>query len=194
MRFKFRFSEKRENDIKSINRDFSWLAYILNVMLKFTHLFKNYYLGVSVIGIIAFMIQEIPYIVMPLVKLVHNPIMHMQNEIEWIVTIQNILGVLTMALLMLIVRDDVGLFSLKTTKEKNFFALTVLMLLINFIGWTAYYLGYQYGWLIVISQFMAVPLYYLFYGVWKSNYPMIGTAALFLIFHTMNGFMNFVTQ
>ena len=163
-------------------------------MLKFTHLFKNYYLGVSVIGIIAFMIQEIPYIIMPLVEPVHNPIMNMQNEIEWIVTIQNILGVLTMALLMLIVRDDVGLFSLKTTKEKNFFALTVLMLLINFIGWTAYYLGYQYGWLIVISQFMAVPLYYLFYGVWKSNYPMVGTAALFLIFHTMNGFMNFVTQ
>ena len=79
-------------------------------------------------------------------------------------------------------------------KEKGFFALTVLMLLINFIGWTAYYLGYQYGWLIVISQFMAVPLYYLFYGVWKSNYPMVGTAALFLIFHTINGFMNFVTQ
>ena len=180
MRFKFQFSEKRENDIKSINWNFSWFPYILNVMLKFTHLFKNYYLGVSVIGIIAFMIQEIP--IMPLVKPVHNPIMNMQNEIEWIVTIQNILGVLTMALLMLIVRDDVGLFSLKTTKEKTFFALTVLMLLINFIGWTAYYLGYQYGWLIVISQFMAVPLYYLFYG------------ALFLIFHTMNGFMNFVTQ
>ena len=179
---------------RTINRNFSWFPYILNVMLKFTHLFKNYYLGVSVIGIIAFMIQEIPYIIMPLVKPVHNPIMNMQNEIEWIVTIQNILGVLTMALLMLIVRDDVGLFSLKTTKEKTFFALTVLMLLINFIGWTAYYLGYQYGWLIVISQFMAVPLYYLFYGVWKSNYPMVGTAALFLIFHTINGFMNFVTQ
>ncbi len=165
MRFKFQSSEKRENDIKSINWNFSWFPYILNVMLKFTHLFKNYYLGVSVIGIIdylgvsvigiiAFMIQEIPYIIMPLVKPVHNPIMNMQNEIEWIETIQNILGVLTMALLMLIVRDDVGLFSLKTTKEKNFFALTVLMLLINFIGWTAYYLGYQYGWLIVISQFM----------------------------------------
>ena len=90
-------------------------------MLKFTHLFKNYYLGVSVIGIIAFMIQEIPYIIMPLVNPVHNPIMYMQNEIEWLVTIQNILGVLTMTLLMLIVRDDVGLFSLKTTKEKTFF-------------------------------------------------------------------------
>ena len=143
---------------------------------------------------IAFVIQEIPYIIMPLVNPVHNPIMCMQNEIEWLVTIQNILGVLTMVFLMLIVRDDVGLFSLRTTKEKTFFALTALMLLINFAGWTVYYSGYQYGWLIVISQFMAVPLYYLFYGVWKSNYPMARTAALFLIFHTMNGYMNFATQ
>ena len=59
-------------------------------MLKFIHLFKNYYFGVSVIGIIAFVIQEIPYIIMPLVNPVHNPIMCMKNEIEWLVTIQNI--------------------------------------------------------------------------------------------------------
>ena len=112
-------------------------------MLKFIHLFKNYYLGISIIGMIAYVIQEIPYIIMPLVNPTHNPIMCMQNEIEWLVTIQNILGVLTMVFLMLIVRDDVGLFSLRTTKEKTFFALTALMLLINFIGWTAYYSGYQ---------------------------------------------------
>lgn len=31
-------------------------------MLKFLHLFKHYYLGISFIGIIAFVIQEIPYI------------------------------------------------------------------------------------------------------------------------------------
>ena len=37
-------------------------------MLKFRHLFKNYYLGFSVIGMIAFVIQEIPYIIMPLVN------------------------------------------------------------------------------------------------------------------------------
>ena len=71
-------------------------------MLKFIHLFKNYYLGLSVIGIIAFVIKEIPYIIMPLVNPVHNPIMCMKNEIEWLVTIQNITGVLTMAMLMLI--------------------------------------------------------------------------------------------
>lgn len=38
-------------------------------MLKFIHLFKNYYLGLSFIGIAAFVLQEIPYIVMPIINL-----------------------------------------------------------------------------------------------------------------------------
>ena len=49
-------------------------------MIKFVHLFRNYYLGISFIGIIAFVIQEIPYIIMPLIKPTSNPIMNMQNE------------------------------------------------------------------------------------------------------------------
>lgn len=161
-------------------------------MLKFVHLFKNYYLGISFIGIAAFVIQEIPYIIMPLVKPASNPIMNMQNEIKWIETLQGIFGMLSMILLMLIIRDDVNLFSIATTKEKVFFALTIIMILINFTGWSFYYLGYQHGWLIVISQFAVVPLYYLFFGLWKSNYLLVGTAAVFFIIHTINGFMNFI--
>lgn len=163
-------------------------------MLKFIHLFKNYYFGISFIGIVAFVIQEIPYIIMPLIKPASNPIMNMQNEIKWIETIQGILGMLSMILLMLIVRDDVKSFSIITTKDKVFFALTVFMILINFVGWTFYYLGYQYGWLIVISQFAVVPLYYLFFGLWKSNYLLVGTATLFFIIHTINGSMNFIIK
>ena len=82
-------------------------------MLKFIHLFKNYYLGISFIGIAAFVIQEIPYIVMPLIEPVSNPIMNMQNEIMWIETVQGIFGMLSMILLMLIVRDDVFCCSLQ---------------------------------------------------------------------------------
>ena len=51
-------------------------------MLKFVHLFKHYYIGISFIGIAAFVIQEIPYIIMPLIKPESNPIMNMQNEIK----------------------------------------------------------------------------------------------------------------
>ena len=158
------------------------------------HLFKNYYLGISFIGIIAFAIQEIPYIIMPFIKPASNPIMNMQNKILWIEKVQGLLGMLSMFLLMLIVRDDIKLFSISTIKEKIFFALTILMILINFVGWTFYYLEYQYGWLIVISQFAVVPLYYLFFGLWKSNYLLVGTASLFFIIHTINGYLNFIIK
>ncbi|MCR5604726.1 MAG: hypothetical protein K6G27_13640 [Lachnospiraceae bacterium] len=163
-------------------------------MLKFVHLFKNYYLGLSFIGLAAFAIQEIPYIVMPLIKPASNPIMNMPNEIKWIKTLQGISGILSMALLMLIVRDDVKLIPRGTGREKIFLFLTILMILINFIGWTLYYMGYQYGWLIAISQFAAVPLYYLFFGLWKSNYLLAGTAVPFFIIHTINGIMNFTVK
>ena len=75
-------------------------------MVKLFHLFKNYYLGISFVGIIAFVIQEIPYMIMPLINLKSNPIMNMQNEIPWIEKTQGIFGVLTMILLMLIVKDN----------------------------------------------------------------------------------------
>lgn len=163
-------------------------------MINILHLFKNYYLGISFIGIAAFVIQEIPYIVMPLIKPASNPIMNMQNEIKWIQTVQGIFGMLSMILLMLIVRDDVKLIPIETTKDKTFLFLMILMILINFIGWILYYMGYQYGWLIIISQFAVVPLYYLFFGLWKSNYLLVGTAVPFFVIHTINGIMNFAVK
>lgn len=33
-----------------------------------------------------------------------------------------------------------------------------------------------------------------FFGLWKSNYLLVGTAALFFIIHTINGFMNFIIK
>ena len=163
-------------------------------MLKFTHLFKNYYPGISFIGIVAFVIQEIPYMIMPLIRPVSNPIMNMQNEIKWIETVQGVFGFLSMILLILIVRDDVKFFSVSTTREKVFFCLTILMILINFVGWVLYYMGYQYDWLIVLSQFAVVPLYYLFFGLWKSNYLLVGATVPFFLIHTINGILNFVVR
>lgn len=163
-------------------------------MLKFVHIFKHYYFGISFIGIIAFVIQESPYIIMPLVKPESNPIMNIQNEIKWIETAQGIFGMLSMILLMLLVRDDVNLFPIETTREKVFFTLMLVMILINFVGWTFYYTGHHYGWLIVISQFAVVPLYYLCFGLWKNNYPLVWTAAIFFIIHTINGCMNFIVK
>lgn len=163
-------------------------------MIKIAHLYKNYYLGISFIGIIAFVIQEIPYIIMPLVDPESNPIMNMQNELKWIQIIQGVFGTLSMVLLMLIVRDDVGFFSIEKTRDKVFFISTLVMISINFIGWTLYYTGHQISWVIVISQFAVIPLYYLCFGLWKYNYPLVLTAAIFFVIHTFNGYMNFIAK
>lgn len=163
-------------------------------MIKIAHLYKNYYLGISFIGIIAFVIQEIPYMIMPLVKPESNPIMNMQNESKLLQIIQGVLGTLSMVLLMLIVRDDVSFFSIETSRDKVFFVSTLVMILFNFIGWTLYYTGHQISWVIVISQFAVVPLYYLFFGLWKYNYPLVMTAAMFFAIHTINGYMNYIAK
>jgi hypothetical protein len=117
--------------------------------------------------------------------------MNMTNEIRWIETVQSVFGMLSMILLMLIVRDDVKLIPREMAEDKTFLFLMLMMLLINFIGWILYYMGHQYGWLIIICQFAAVPLYYLFFGLWKRNYLLVGTAVPFFVIHTINGIMNF---
>lgn len=51
-----------------------------------------------------------------------------------------------------------------------------------------------YGWLIIITQFAVVPLYYLFLGIWQRNYLLEGTAVSFFVIHTINGIMNFAVK
>ncbi|MBP5570458.1 MAG: hypothetical protein J6X46_05490 [Prevotella sp.] len=159
-------------------------------MVRFVHLYGKYSLGISYAGVLAFVIQEIPYIIMPIIKPASNPIMNMTGEIKWLEIAQGMFGVMSMISLMLIVRDDVKFFSLETVKEKLFFWTMVFMILINYVGWAFYYLGYQYGWLMVISQFAVVPLYYLFFGLWKRNYLLVGMAIPFFIIHTINGYIS----
>lgn len=131
---------------------------------------------------------------MPLIKPASNPIMSMTSEIEWIETVQGLFGILSMVVLMLIVRDDIKPIPRETAKDKTFLFLMVMMILINYVGWTLYHMGHQYGWLIIISQFAAVPLYYLFFGLWKSNYLLVGTAVPFFVIHTINGILNFAVK
>ena len=132
--------------------------------------------------------------IMPLIKLKSNPIMDMQNELMWLTRLQTVFGVLTMVLLMLTVKCNEKIFSFATAREKAGFVFMILMILVNFIGWALYYSGHQISWLIVITQFAAVPLYYMFYGVWKDNYLIVCSAAIFFMIHTINGSLNFIVK
>ena len=61
-------------------------------MVKWIKLFSNQYLGFWLLGLVLFAIQEIPYMVMPLLKLKTNPIMNMTETSPCLDILEKILG------------------------------------------------------------------------------------------------------
>ncbi len=161
-------------------------------MIQFVHVVKDYSIGISYVGILAFIMQEIPYLIMPFLKLESNPIMNLQHEAKGIEVAQTICGIFTILMLIFLVREDAVLFPLESTRETFFFSLMLILFFINFTGWTVYFRRYHISWLIVSSQFAAVPLYYFCFGMWKQNLPLAWVAIVFFILHTVNGYMNFI--
>ena len=83
-------------------------------MIKWKPLFKDYYLGIFVIGIIAYIIQEIPYLVMPFINLNNNPIMNMEKNYLLLEILQNVFGILSIILLIFVVKKDDKFFFYKS--------------------------------------------------------------------------------
>ncbi|MFA7032251.1 MAG: hypothetical protein WC201_01650 [Bacilli bacterium] len=159
-------------------------------MIKWFKIYKNQYLGVFFLGIAFFVLQELPYIVMPLIHLSSNPIMNMGESSIFLNIIEKVVGSLSVAFLILIVNKNEKWFSLSNRKERLFFILALVMLAINFGGWIAYYNGYQTYALMLICLVGAVPLYYMFLGLWRKNYPLVIISILFLIVHVTHVALN----
>ena len=132
-------------------------------MVKWIKFFDNQYLGFWILGLLLFVIQEIPYMVMPLFHLETNPIMNMQESSVVLNVCEKVLGSLC------IVRDDGKLFSVKPGKELLLFCIIVGIILLNFGGWLLYFAGHQS--LVIMMFFIVVlpPLYYVFIGLWRNN-------------------------
>lgn len=121
--------------------------------------------------------------IMPLFKLETNPIMNMKESSMILETAEKILGSLCIAFMMFIVNKNTELFSVANSKEKLFFILTVLVLLLNFIGWAFYFGGHQSFFVMMLFIVLMPPLYYIFIGLWRSNLVLTVTGGLFLIVH-----------
>lgn len=152
-------------------------------MFRFIKLFGNHYLGFWILGLVLFAVQEIPYMIMPLFKLETNPIMNMKESSMILETAEKILGSLCIAFMTFIVNKNTELFSAADGKEKLFFILTVLVLLLNFIGWAFYFGGHQSVFVMMFFIVLMPPLYYIFIGLWRSNMVLTVTGGLFLIVH-----------
>ncbi len=159
-------------------------------MFKWVKIVKNQYFGCWLIGVLLFVIQEIPYMVMPLFHLETNPIMEMPTNSIFLNISEKIFGVLCIILMILIVNRDNKLFTIKTKKEIAFFSIAVGTIILNFLGWILYFLGLQMVAIMIIFLFALPPLYYLFIGLWRKNYFLVVVSSIFLIIHLTNAFIN----
>lgn len=159
-------------------------------MFKWVKIIKNLYLGLWLIGLALFAIQELPYIIMPLIPLQTNPIMNMPTNSVFLDVCEKIFGVLCVAVMCLIVHSDNKLFSIKTNSEKVFFAVAAVIIALNFIGWIIYYCGIQTVAVMIVFIFAMPPLYYLFIGLWRKNYFLVAVGGIFFVIHLSNAFVN----
>ncbi|MFA6843546.1 MAG: hypothetical protein WCR33_04010, partial [Bacilli bacterium] len=146
-------------------------------MLKWFKIYKNQYSGVFFLGIAFFVLQELPYIVMLLIHLSSNQIMNMTEFSMFLNIIEKIVSSLSVAFLILIVNKNEKWSPLSNRKER-FFILALVMVAINFGGCIAYYNSYQTYTLMLICLVGTVPLYYMFLGLWRKNYPLVIIAIL----------------
>ncbi len=159
-------------------------------MFKWFKIIKSQYFGLWLIGLIVFAVQELPYMVMPLIPLTSNPVMQMPTNSVFLDVCEKILGSLCVAATVLIVHKDSKLFSLITKSEKAYFSAATVIILLNFVGWILYYCGIQTEAVMIFFIFALPPLYYLFIGLWRKNYFLVIIGALFFTVHLSNAFVN----
>lgn len=139
-------------------------------MFKFFKLFGSHYLGFWLFGLLLFAVQEIPYMVMPLFKLQTNPIMNMTESSRILDMFEKILGSLCIASMIFIVNKNSNLFLPADGKEKIFFALSVTVLLLNFIGWGIYFSGRQSVFVMMFFYSNYASAVLLFYRALEEKY------------------------
>ncbi|ORX64432.1 hypothetical protein BCR32DRAFT_128709 [Anaeromyces robustus] len=157
---------------------------------KFSKLFGNQYIGFWLFGLVLFAVQEIPYMIKPFIKLKKDPLTTMNESSNVLNIFEKIFGSLCIALMIFIVHNDSTFFSIKTSKEKIFFTITLIILLLNFIGWIIYFWFSQSDIIILLFIVAMPPLFYMFIGFWRNNILLIITSAIFFVIHFTHVLLN----
>ena len=90
-------------------------------MFRAIRLFKDQYLGFWILGLLLFAVQELPYMIMPFLKLQENPIMNLKNTYTALDIAEKILGSGCVAMMVFLVQKDQVMFSVSGSREKLFF-------------------------------------------------------------------------
>ena len=152
-------------------------------MVRWIKLFRDQYLGFWALGLLLFALQEIPYMVMPMLHLETNPIMNMTETSAVLDICEKVVGTLYSALMVFVVHRDAVLFSIAPGRERLFFSLAVVLLLANYAGWALYFAGHQSLFVVMLFIVALPPLYYVAIGLWRQNIPLTVAGAVFLAVH-----------
>jgi hypothetical protein len=134
-----------------------------------------------------FVLQEIPYLPWLLFPPTDNPLADNPPANLFLGILEGFGGVLTVALLILIVRKD----KLKFNFKDRYFITSVCLLGLYYACWIAYFAGITSNWLIVFGLSASVPLYYLSVAMWRKNYFAVITATVFFVGHTLSNSINY---
>lgn len=80
-------------------------------MVRWFRLSDNQYLGFFMLGLVFFILQELPYTIMPFIPLESNPLMKMQDESAVLNMIEKLLGISCIVVMLFLVRGDAEWFS-----------------------------------------------------------------------------------
>ncbi len=159
-------------------------------MVKWLKITKNQYFGFFALGLCFFILQELPYMVMPLIPLKSNILMEMQDKSMVLNIAEKVLGISSVVVMMFLVRGDAKWFSLDNPKEIAFFCIAMIALIGYFVGWVFYYCGFQGLPLILCTLVALPPIYYASIGLWRKNYVLAVLGCMFLITHISNVWYN----
>ena len=155
-------------------------------MVKWFKITKNQYIGFFALGLALFALQELPYLIMPFMPMITNPLMEMQDKSALLNVMEKVVGVSCILLMLFLVRNDAKWFSLRSNKEKAWFGAAMLAIFGYFIGWAFYFSGFQSLPLMLCTLVALPPLYYSFIGMWRGNHALAVCGCLFLAAHMAN--------
>ena len=149
---------------------------------------RQYKVGFSLYGFIAFVLQELPYLPWFLWPPVNNPLANNVSINVFLGILEKFGGVSTVGLLILIINKSL----IRPIFKNKLFYISVLCLITYYICWIFYFLGFTNAWLIIIGLSAVVPIYYLFIALWLKNYFAVFTSVIFFIGHTGSNMVNYL--
>jgi len=149
---------------------------------------RQYKVGFSLYGLIAFALQELPYLPWFLWTPVNNPLANNIPKNIFFGVLEKFGGVLTVGLLIIIINKSV----IHPKIRNKLLLISVLCLIAYYICWIFYFFGVTNVWLIVIGLSAVVPIYYFFIALWLKNYFAMFTSIIFFVGHTGSNIINFL--